>query len=185
MSHVVLLGDSIFDNTAYVNGKSAVIDQLRNKLPDGCKTTLLAVDGHITIDVLRQIDGLPADVTHLFVSTGGNDALRSNHILSESARSVAEVLNRFAAIQDNFRRDYNAMLERVLNYNKPTTVCTIYDSIPGLNPSAVTALSMFNDVILREAFIVKIPVIDLRLICNTGHERKVRPGSQDRSDDSL
>jgi hypothetical protein len=165
MRNVVLLGDSIFDNAAYVSGGSAVIDQLREKLPNGCQATLLAVDGHITIDVLRQLEGLPADTTHIFVSTGGNDALRSSYILSESARSVAEVLNRFAAIQDNFRKDYSAMLEKVLEHNKPTTVCTIYDSVPRLDSVAVTALSMFNDIILREAFRVKIPVIDLRLIC--------------------
>jgi hypothetical protein len=29
MKHVVLLGDSIFDNTVYVPGKPAVIEQLR------------------------------------------------------------------------------------------------------------------------------------------------------------
>jgi hypothetical protein len=30
----------------------------------------------------------------------------------------------------------------------------------------MTALAMFNEVILREAFDAKIPVIDLRLICS-------------------
>jgi hypothetical protein len=30
----------------------------------------------------------------------------------------------------------------------------------------MTALAMFNEVILREAFNAKIPVIDLRLICS-------------------
>ena len=29
-----------------------------------------------------------------------------------------------------------------------------------------TALSVFNDVILREAFSAKVPVIDLRLLCD-------------------
>ena len=35
MGHVVLLGDSIFDNGRYVPGEPAVIDQLRSALPKG------------------------------------------------------------------------------------------------------------------------------------------------------
>jgi hypothetical protein len=30
----------------------------------------------------------------------------------------------------------------------------------------MTALAIFNEIILREAFIAKVPVIDLRLICD-------------------
>ncbi|MDH3639394.1 MAG: SGNH/GDSL hydrolase family protein, partial [Gammaproteobacteria bacterium] len=43
--------------------------------------------------------------------------------------------------------------------------CTVYDRIPGLEYEALTALSLFNEVILREALRLKIPIIDLRLIC--------------------
>src|SRR4051812_3797588 len=42
MGHVVLLGDSIFDNAAYVGGRPAVIDQVRAGLPDGWHATLNA-----------------------------------------------------------------------------------------------------------------------------------------------
>src|SRR3712207_2336551 len=45
MSHVVLLGDSIFDNAAYVRGGPDVIRQLQGVLPAGWKATLRAVDG--------------------------------------------------------------------------------------------------------------------------------------------
>ena len=44
MSHVVLLGDSIFDNGLYVPGGSPLIEQLRTRLPKGWKGTLVAVD---------------------------------------------------------------------------------------------------------------------------------------------
>ena len=151
MSHVVLLGDSIFDNAAYVNSGPAVIDQLRGKLPDGWRASLLAVDGHITMNVLTQLENLPGDATHLVVSVGGNDALNISPIFSDAASSVAEVFDRFAIIQNNFRRDYAAMLAKVLSHNKPATVCTIYDAIPGLDPPRVTGLALFNDVIFREA----------------------------------
>ena len=173
MSHVVLLGDSIFDNASYVPGGPPVIEHLRKTLPVGWQATLLAVDGGVTIDVPAQLARLPADATHLFISVGGNDALRQSDILHESARSITEVLARFADIQAGFRRDYWQMLQRVLSYDKPTVVCTVYDSIPGLERSAMTALSVFNDVILREAFAAKVPVIDLRLVCNEAADYSV------------
>ena len=173
MRHIVLLGDSIFDNVSYVPDGPPVIEQLRKKLPSGWQATLLAVDGDSTVDVSGQLARLPADATHLFISAGGNDALRQSSILRESARSVTEVLARFADVQTGFRRDYRQMLQRVLSYSKPTVVCTVYDSIPGLERSAVTALSVFNDVILREAFAAKVPVIDLRLVCDDASDYSV------------
>ena len=55
MNHVVLLGDSIFDNAAYVPGGPAVIEHLRKELPPGWKGTLVARDGAVTDDVPRQV----------------------------------------------------------------------------------------------------------------------------------
>ena len=40
MPHVVLLGDSIFDNAAYTNGGPDVVTQLRELLPAGWHATL-------------------------------------------------------------------------------------------------------------------------------------------------
>ena len=48
----------------------------------------------------------------------------------------------------------------------PTTVCTIYDRIPGLDPAARTALAAINEAILRETAAAGLPVIDLRLVCS-------------------
>ena len=59
------------------------------------------------------------------------------------------------------------MLRSVVAIGKPTAVCTVYDAIPGLDPRAVTALAIFNDVILKTAFAAGAPVIDLRLVCTT------------------
>src|SRR3954462_371801 len=99
MGHVVLLGDSIFDNARYVPDGPSVLDHLRRMLPDGWKTTLLAVDGSIAEDVPRQLRGLPDDASHLVVSTGGNNALGyASLILNESASSYAEVLDHMGAI---------------------------------------------------------------------------------------
>ena len=54
MNHIVLLGDSIFDNGAYVQpGEPAVVEQLRAILPNSWKATLLAEDGHYTTNVIH------------------------------------------------------------------------------------------------------------------------------------
>ena len=163
MKHVVLLGDSIFDNAVYVPGKPAVIEQLRSKLLPNWKATLLAVDGDVTEDVLKQTANLPEDTSHLVISCGGNDALGYSGILNEPANSVADVLQRFTSVRKEFRNNYKSMLAHVMSFKKSTAVCTIYDSIPGLESIATTALAIFNEVILREAFETKIPIIDLRL----------------------
>jgi hypothetical protein len=165
MSHVVLLGDSIFDNGRYVPGGPSVIDHLRRCLATGWRATLLAKDGAIASDVVRQLDDLPPDATHLVISAGGNDALSTSVILHERADSVEEVLSRLSDIHEEFQRDYRAMLARVMHHGKPIAVCTVYDAIPGLDRRDRTGLCVFNDVILREAFRIGMPVLDLRLIC--------------------
>jgi lysophospholipase L1-like esterase len=170
MTHVVLLGDSIFDNGSYVRrGEPDVVAQVQAKLPAGSRATLCAVDGAVTSGVERQLARLPADATHLVVSVGGNDALRSSGLLREQARSVAEVITKFALVQDEFARNYRTMLHAVLERRLPTALCTIYDARfpdPQEQRLVVTALSIFNDVISREAFTRRLHLIDLRLICN-------------------
>lgn len=166
MSHVVLLGDSIFDNAAYVPGGPAVLDHLRRVLPPPWRATLLARDGSVTADVLDQLDRLPADATHLVVSAGGNDALgHAATILHDPSASYAEVLSWLADVRAEFRRDYRAMLDKVIGRGKPVAVCTVYDGIPGLEPALSAGLCAFNDAITREAFRSGLTVIDLRLVC--------------------
>lgn len=165
MPHLVLLGDSIFDNGVYVPGHPAVIEQVRAELPGDWRATLLAVDGNIAIDVVRHLARLPADATHLAVSTGGNNALIASGVLAQPARNVSEVLHEMANIQGEFRREYHEMLTEVLSRRLPTLVCTIYDAIPVLESDAAAALSLFNDVIVREAAAAGVPVLDLRLVC--------------------
>ena len=163
MKHVILLGDSIFDNAIYVPGYPSVIKQLQNQLSSEWKATLLAIDGNVTEDVLSQTARMPEDATHMVISCGGNDALGYIGMLNDPANSVSEVLQRFADIRSKFQTAYEQMLSHVLSLSLSTAVCTIYDSIPDLGQDAAAALSFFNDVILREAFTMNVLVIDLRL----------------------
>ena len=167
MKHVVLLGDSIFDNKAYVGAGPDVIEQLRADLPPGWVATLGAIDGATTVDVKRQLAELPDGVTHLVVSAGGNDALGHEDLLEEKASSVAQVLDKLAKIRASFEETYIAMLDDVTGTGLPVAVCSIYESNyedADTRRIANTALTLFNDVVTREVFRRGLRLIDLRLI---------------------
>ena len=166
LSHVILLGDSIFDNTSYVPGGPSVIEHLRREIPKGWNASLLAIDGSVAADVVDQLKDLPPDSSHLVVSAGGNDALAHiDAIRHRSAGSVVEALSRLAQIRADFQNEYRVMLKAVLARGLTTIVCTVYDAIPNLTRAEHAGLCLFNDVILREAIAAAVPVIDLRLIC--------------------
>ena len=169
MKHIVLLGDSVFDNRAYVNGGLDVIAQVRRRIPDGWKASLRAVDGSVVENVRNQALDLPDDATHLVISAGGNDAIFNAGILHQEVASSADVLNKLADIAGEFEYRYREMLQGVLSLKKPTAVCTIYYPRipePFAQKIAVAALATFNDVIIRWAFLTGVPLIDLRLVCD-------------------
>ncbi|TFI57390.1 SGNH/GDSL hydrolase family protein [Sphingomonas parva] len=168
MGHVILLGDSILDNLAYVRGGPDVVRQVRTRLPLDWQASLLAVDGAVARGVLAQLARLPADATHLVVSAGGNDALGASHLLSQSVGSVAEAVSLLEIAQSRFARDYAEVAEAVLARGLPAAFCTIYDTPPSAPDHRIirTALSLFNDVIGRTAFAAGAALIDLRLICD-------------------
>jgi len=154
------LGDSIFDNAAYVAGAPNVVQQLRRRLPLGIKATLVAVDGSTISDVLHQLRSLPEDTTHLVLSVGGNDALGSTDFLTAPARSTAEALLGLADIGGRFERSYRSMLAETLAHGLPTAICTVYyprfpDAV--LQRVAVAGLTVFNDCIVRAAFTHSLP----------------------------
>jgi hypothetical protein len=165
MGHVVLLGDSIFDNARYVPGGPDVVHQLRAALPPGWRATLLAVDGAVTKEVLRQLAKLPADATHLVVSAGGNDALDSSSLVKRTCPAY-EAFVEMAEIRERFRRDYREMLRTAAATGKPVAVCTVYDAIPVLSRPEAAGLAVFNDAIVREAVAAGVPVLDLRQVCD-------------------
>ena len=160
MSHIVLLGDSVFDNAAYVGRGQEVLDKLRGHLEPGWQATLLARDGGVIADVRRQAERLPSDATHLVISAGGNDALGHVGVLGETVATIGEALARLAAIRREFQQHHREMLKSLLPLDLPTTICTIYDARlpdPDLREIASTALAVLNDVITREAALRGLP----------------------------
>lgn len=166
--HVVLLGDSIFDNASYTQGLPDVVAHLRAALPKGSTATLLAIDGSTTDDLEDQLKGLPADATHAVVSVGGNNALLNADLLDLPVQSTREALHLFAERIGRFERDYRAAITAVTGRISNVTVCTIYNgNLPADQALAARmALMMFNDVIVRVAFELRLPLVDLRLVCS-------------------
>jgi hypothetical protein len=169
MPHVVLLGDSIFDNRAYVRpGEPDVIRQVRAVLPAGWSASLAAVDGAMVEDVHRQLRGLPEDATHLVLSAGGNDALAHVGILDRPVRTVGEALDRLDDAVGTFRWEYEALLRQIADTGLPLCVGTIYH---GAFPEAAMArrarmaLTHFNDAIVHAATSMRLRIVDLRRIC--------------------
>jgi hypothetical protein len=166
MKHIVLLGDSIFDNAGYVSSGESVIEQLQANIPEECKATLLAVDGDVTNDVYAQLELIPEDVTHAYLSIGGNDALRIVNVLQESVSTVGEAMEAFTEIRLDFQKRYRELITQIKQKIDKLVICTVHDCVPDFEPRALTALSMFNEIILKEAFAINVSVIDLRLLCN-------------------
>jgi hypothetical protein len=166
--HLVLLGDSIFDNTAYTGAELDVISHLRSILPAGWSATLCAVDGSTTLDLAAQLPRVPEEASHLVVSIGGNDALLNSDLLDTEVHSTAEALELFDERLQEFETSYRKAIAAVLRLGRPTVVCSIYNGNlpdPGQAQAARVALMMFNDVIFRVAAEHRLPTIDLRLVC--------------------
>lgn len=163
--HIALLGDSIFDNAAYVPNGPAVIDHLRRILLADGRATLLARDGDVVADIADQLTDLPQDVSHLVLSVGGNDALAVADVDSFPAGTVNDALRHLTRIRLDFLSGYRKMLRRLIDLELPLAVCTVYEAIPGLTAELQTALCVFNDSIIREALAARLPIIDLRNVC--------------------
>jgi GDSL-like lipase/acylhydrolase family protein len=170
MAHIVLLGDSIFDNARYTLGEPDVISQVRRYLPANWRATLLAIDGSTTENISSQLSGLPRDASHLVLSVGGNDAIMSSGILLAPADSTAHALTQLADVSKSFEERYRRAVGECRKFGLPLTICTIYN---GCFPDAdyqrliSTALMVFNDVILRVGIEYGLSVIDLRFVCSS------------------
>ena len=186
MKHIILAGDSVFDNRSYVKeGEPDVRDQLADLLADGDKATLIAEDGAICEDLPQQLDKIPKDATHLFISIGGNDALMHIDSFAEAVSNIGEAFDSFNERMEDFEKEYIKMLNNVNKHRLKTTLCTIYNpffehseldriiymlpsnsNIKKLQKRAITALPIFNNIIFQEAFNFGSAVMDLRLIFN-------------------
>lgn len=174
--HLVLAGDSIFDNDGYVLGEAGVIEQLRCTLPTTCSASKVAVDGDCIRHVKDQIADLPSNATDLIVSVGGNDARFHSALLSK-VKQVNDLDILLSAPLAEFTLDYRQMLDDAKATGLKVYVCTIYTAIPFEDPIwrqfAPLAIGKFNDVIMTEASARQIPVLQLQEICTETNDFSV------------
>ena len=158
MAKVALLGDSVFDNIRYVLEEYSVSYYLGIKLRETDSMVLLANDGDVMDNMQSQFKKLPADVTHIFISIGGNDILPLRGRINFDS-SLLEIL-------DEFRKKYNSVIRLAKEFIDKPYFCTIYDSIPGLSDHEKILLNLFNGIIIEECVKNDCGVVDLRITCN-------------------
>ncbi len=170
MRHIALLGDSVFDNGAYVEpGEPAVDQQLRDRLDEEDRVTLLAVDGARIEGLERQLQRLPEDTTHLVISAGGNDLIEVMEVFDESVDTVGQGALRVRELQDRFRKTYREIMEAVSRVDLPVLLFTVYSGNfedPDLRRVVETLLPVFNRVIEEEALDRGWPFVDLDRVCS-------------------
>jgi lysophospholipase L1-like esterase len=181
MQHIVLLGDSIFDNGVYVGSEPDVATQLKQLAPADWKITLCAVDGDRTEDVIRQLRKVPAGATHLFLSVGGNDALSHSHLLSDTTTPGMQILEYLDSAARGFESSYRKLIQKISNLRLPLAVFTIYNGNleKPLVKAARAAVAVFNDKIYQVAGEYSVPVLELRRICNepSDYANPIEPSS--------
>jgi hypothetical protein len=185
IKHIVLAGDSIFDNDGYVIGEAGVIEQMRTSLPSAWSATKVAVDGDCIRHVSDQIRNLPENATDLVVSVGGNDARQYTNLF-ESIQSGADLADLLAKPLADFRTAYRAMLDVIKTTNLRLHVCTIYTEVPFTDPIwrlyAPLAIGQFNNVIIEEANSGAMPIFRLDKVCvqesDFAENSPIEPSSQ-------
>ena len=103
-------------------------------------------------------------------------------ILNAPLDSTTGALAALSDLSRNFEEKYRRAVESCRRLNLPLTVCTIYN---GCFPDAQyqrlisTALTVFNDVILRVAIELSLSVIDVRFvcICSSDYANPLEPSS--------
>jgi len=166
--HIVLVGDSIFDNDVYVLGEPGVIEQMRQALPKGWSALKIAVDGDCIRDVAAQLVGLPTHATDLVLSIGGNDMIGYSHLL-EGVTNPAALPGILTKPLAEFAAAYSALLDRLASLPLKVTVCTVYTAIPFPEPQfrqyGAAAIGVFNRIIVSEAAKRRMGIIHLEVVC--------------------
>eukprot|EP00026_Physarum_polycephalum_P013440 Phypoly_transcript_13840.p1 GENE.Phypoly_transcript_13840~~Phypoly_transcript_13840.p1 ORF type:complete len:262 (+),score=31.17 Phypoly_transcript_13840:149-934(+) len=132
--HVVLLGDSIFDNQVYVSNdynKSVpgVLERRLKAINKDWKITHNAVDGAVMKSIDSQLASIPASTTHLFMSIIGNDCLHAlaglqvggkwREISAIDHPAILPILTRLVT-------QYEQTIVKVKKLGHPLTVCNLY-----------------------------------------------------------
>ena len=154
MKNIYLLGDSIIDNTPYVNKNEKDVVSHLNSMYKGSPQINInnrAVDGNTMQDLLdNQLsdEGLN-QATHIVTSIGGNDLLQKISFLQMTSK-LSEVMNKDARIgkwgsrelnpsrnkvfEETYfeiikpmQQDYESIVANLSNHRAKLLLCTVYE----------------------------------------------------------
>ena len=93
--------------------------------------------------------------------------LVQTEVLADAVSSIGQALLRLDDAVGQFRKDYSLMLDSLVASNIQSYVCTIYrPNFPDgdLQRMTTAALGLFNDVIIEEASLRRLSILDIRAI---------------------
>lgn len=169
---IILLGNSIIDNGAYVKSDEPCVTEQLQALRPTDLVARRALDGAVCADVLRTQLGDFEPNDYIVLSCGGNDALRNIELLDAAFETVSrDVLVRLWELREGFRSDYGALLDVLAATGRSVLAMTVYNPCflgCGMaaedQQAAESALSIYNDVIQQEARARSFDVLEIRAI---------------------
>jgi hypothetical protein len=117
-NNIILIGDSVLNNSSYVPEGASVIDILKTKTS---KVFNFSKDGATINDLYAQLDKIPQELnkseTHVFISAGGNDILNKRGQLDSS--DIRELFNTYMVFVNALREKLGSVKINILNLYLP------------------------------------------------------------------
>jgi|Laugresbdmm110sd_1035091.scaffolds.fasta_scaffold21326_2 lysophospholipase L1-like esterase len=112
---VILMGDSVLNNSNYVSFGKSVVDILKTKTNNILN---VSKDGDTINDLYSQLDKIPIDLnseeTYIFISAGGNDILNKR-----STAEVTTLFNSYIEFLKAFRTKLGSTKLNIMNLYLP------------------------------------------------------------------
>jgi hypothetical protein len=116
---VILLGDSILNNSKYVSEGKSVYDNLKRKTENVYN---FAKDGATINDLYSQLDNISLDLnksnTYIFVSAGGNDIL--NKLTKLDSEGINKLFNSYMKFIKSLKVKMGSVRINILNLYLPS-----------------------------------------------------------------
>jgi len=117
--NIVLIGDSILNNSAYVPKNKSVADILKMKTENVFN---YAKDGATLQDCYEQLDHIPEKLntnnTYIFISIGGNDILNNRGKLNST--EIRKLFDSYLSLINDIRVKFSQAKINILNLYIPT-----------------------------------------------------------------
>jgi hypothetical protein len=110
-TNIILLGDSILNNSKYVEEQDTVLFKLKEKFDN---IHLYAEDGATIVDAYNQLDKIPDELNHndsfVFISVGGNNILSS--LFQDT--DIDDVFSKYMSFVSSFKIKFNNITNIIL-----------------------------------------------------------------------